>query len=257
MFFKRIRHIRIYGRQGISTPGIGWPVKRGKHERKHNMSLAKIYAYAALSKFATKIFIERGIKKIKDGEITVSMDQLYKSFNIVRRELAAMGVLSEGSPLDEVNCYNNYIDLKGFAGIMGYCEVDGDIYIPCIYPVPLWDLKSTSERNLTDTIRHEFGHAMADRYKKFFTGRRSKVFKEAFGEKYGIPIVDGDFSELWYNEIFISPYAQKNTAEDWSETFMYYLKHKGRLPIKWRKYPFIKEKWEAVKTIIELVAKEV
>lgn len=181
--------------------------------------------------------------------IYVSQDELNKAFNKVRRELAAMGVLDEGSPLDEVDAYNDYFDiLSGIGGIMGYCYENGDIYIPHLFPAALVGYK----RNVVDVLRHEFGHALADRYQKYFQG----VFKEAFGRKYDDkPAVEEDEAD-WADK-YVSAYARTASREDWAETFERYMKYKGKIPAKWAKKPVIRKKWNAVKTIVERVAKSV
>lgn len=181
-------------------------------------------------------------------DIYVSQDELERAFNKVRKELAAMGVLDEGSPLDEVDAYNDYFDIiSGIRRIMGYCYENGDIYIPHTFASALVGYK----RNVVDVLRHEFGHALADRYQKCFKG----VFKEAFGRKYDDKPAEEDVDD--WSETYVSDYATTASREDWAETFELYMKHKGKLPARFAKKPVIRKKWNAVKTIVEKVAKTV
>lgn len=99
-----------------------------------------------------------------------------------------------------------------------------------------------------DVIRHEFGHALADRYGKFFRGG---IFKEAFGASYGEKkVFDG---EDWSDE-HVSEYASSMTQEDFAETFMLYLKHKGRMPVRYRGKRVVAKKWKAVARIVRSIA---
>lgn len=183
---------------------------------------------------------------IKD--IYVSQKELDRAFNKVRKELAAMGVLDEGSPLDEVDCYNDYIDFwSGIGGVMGYCYENGDIYIPHTFAAAIFGCK----RNIVDVMRHEFGHALADRYGKCFKG----VFKEAFGRRYDAKPAEKHVAD--WTEKYVSAYASTKSCEDWAETFELFMKHKGKLPAKFAKKPAIRKKWKAVRTIVEKVAKTV
>lgn len=45
------------------------------------------------------------------------------------------------------------------------------------------------------------------------------------------------------------------TQEDFAETFMLFVKHKGKIPAKYAKKPAILKKWKAVAEIVKRVAK--
>ena len=185
-------------------------------------------------------------------KIYVSFAELEKAFNRVRRELAAQGLLFDGSRLDKVDCYYEGLSLGGLArcvGIMGFYNPNkGDkaIHIPAVFAAglfPWWD-----GRDVLDVVRHEFGHALADRFGKLFRGG---IFKEAFGASYGEKkVFDG---EDWSDE-HVSEYASSMTQEDFAETFMLYLKQKGRMPAKFRGKRAIAKKWRAVDRIVRSVA---
>ena len=184
-------------------------------------------------------------------KIYASMGEVEKAFNKVRKELEGMGLLFEGWKLDKVDCYNerfSFGGLYGFGGAMGFFDPDdGDIHIPAFYPPGLltwwW-----GERQMLDVLRHEFGHAVADNYRKFFRGG---VFKAAFGASYGAKkVFDG---EDWEGE-YVSKYATTATQEDFAETFMLYMKYKGKLPTHYRAKRAIVKKWKTVGRIIREIS---
>ena len=48
--------------------------------------------------------------------------------------------------------------------------------------------------------------------------------------------------------------ATRATQEDFAETFMLFVKHKGKIPARFAKKPVIRKKWEAVAEIVKRVA---
>ena len=44
------------------------------------------------------------------------------------------------------------------------------------------------------------------------------------------------------------------TPEAFAETFMLFVKHKGKIPAKFARLPAIRRKWQAVATIVKAVA---
>ena len=161
----------------------------------------------------------------------------------VRRELKDLGLLSPESRMDEVEVIYGRWDPSGFVKIMGfYSFEDNNIHIPAFFPPAL--LPWYKDRCITDVLRHEFGHALADKYPKFFHDKR---FRKAFGDEYGRVKVAGDGD-------FVSPYARTFTQEDFCETFMLFLKHKGVLPKEYAYREAIRAKWEAVAAICSDIA---
>jgi len=185
--------------------------------------------------------------------VYVSFDEMERAFNKVRRELTDVGLLSVESPLDKVDCYHERFSrgaLYGLVGTLGfYGFEDMNIHVPSVWPAGLFPWYE--ERQMPDVLRHEFGHALADRYKKFFRGG---IFKKAFGKSYGEYVVfDG---EDWTEE-YVSGYATTNTQEDFAETFMLFLKHKGKLPARFRGKRAIERKWKTVGQIVKSIRAEV
>lgn len=186
-------------------------------------------------------------------EVIVPFRKLEAAFNKVRKELVELGLLYAGSPLDEVNCYHegfSELGLKGLVtGTQGcYSFDDGNIHIPAVYVprlLPFW----YARRQMLDVLRHEFGHALEDRYGKWFCDRS---FRAAFGADYGEIVVfkGGDWTSGYVTE-----YASSMTREDFAETFMLYMKHKGKLPARYRGLKKIEKKWTAVDRIVKKIAR--
>lgn len=183
----------------------------------------------------------------------VSLETVEAAFNAVRKELQEMGLLSRGSRLDKVDCFHERLSIYGLRdglcgnveGLYGNTNEDQDIHIPAVIRS---GLLNGDHRVIRDDIRHEFGHALADKFKKFFRG---DIFKEAFGASYGTKKVfaGGD----WTNE-YVTEYATTATQEDFAETFMLFMKHKGKLPTRYRGKRAIVKKWKTVGRIIREIA---
>lgn len=191
-----------------------------------------------------KISVKAIMKKI-----FVSMEEMEKAFNKVRVELQNMDLLFDGSRLDKVDCYHERFSvgaLYGLAAMGFYDPEDQNIHIPAAYPPGLFPW--IADREMPDAIRHEFGHALADKYRKFFRGG---IFKAAFGANYGEDkVFDGDD---WSDE-YVTEYASTMTQEDFAETFMLYMKHKGKMPARYRGKRAIEKKWKTVAKIVKEIA---
>lgn len=183
----------------------------------------------------------------------VSFETVEAAFNTVRKELREIGLLSCGSSLDKVNCFHERLSIYGLwhgfcgnaEGLYGNAKEDQDIHIPAVTRSGLWN---GDHRVIRDDVRHEFGHALADKFKNFFRGG---IFKGAFGASYGGKKVfkGGD----WTNE-YVTEYASKMTQEDFAETFMLYMKHKGKMPARYLGKRAIMKKWKTVGRIIREIA---
>ncbi len=180
--------------------------------------------------------------------IYVSESAVRAAFYRVRRELKAMGLLWPQSPLDKTQCHHEgpltLSGLSGFGGVMGfYSFEDHDIHVPAFWPAAL--LPWYKGRCMTDVLRHEFGHALADAYPQYF---HCKHFADAFGRSYGRWKVAEDGDEGNY----VSAYARTYTQEDFAETFMLYVKYKGVLPQEFARNEAIRAKWEEVEYICNI-----
>ena len=94
------------------------------------------------------------------------------------------------------------------------------IYVPLISMSRLLaSLRDASPSSLRDILRHELGHAFAVEHPQLV--RRSAAFRRAFGARYD------DQAEQDEDDC-ITAYAATNAAEDFAETFMTYLRLRGR-----------------------------
>lgn len=187
--------------------------------------------------------LKKIVTKIKN--LHVSLAQLTSSWNKVRRELWAMGFLVADSPLDEVECFLEPPwtsgGVQGLGKVMGlYYPMameggDGNIHVPAICSAAILGYEP---RIMVDVLRHEYGHALEDKYPRYFHGRE---FKRAFGKEYGTERSGDEEADH-----FVSDYAMESTQEDFAETFMYYMKHKGEIPKKWSSNRAICAKWTFV-----------
>ena len=186
--------------------------------------------------------------------IYTSFDDVTKAYNHVRDELIDLGLLWRGSKLDKVECfYERIAPIAALNGWMGFFDFDDhNIHFPSVYLPIAWLMGTVGEKNCAaDVIRHEFGHALADRYPGAL--KKGGLFREAFGGVYSDkPAPDSD-PDNWEFE-FVTQYATDATREDFAETFMLFVKHKGKIPAKFAKRPMIMKKWKAVAEIVRRVA---
>lgn len=184
--------------------------------------------------------LKKIVKKIKN--LHVSLDQLTSSWNKVRRELWAMDFLVADSPLDEVEYFLEPPwtsgGIRGLGKVMGlYYPMsmgggDGNIHVPAICSAAILGYEP---RIMVDVLRHEYGHALEDKYPRYFHGRE---FKRVFGKEYGTERSGDEEADH-----FVSDYAMESTQEDFAETFIYYMKYKGEIPKKWSSNRAICAKW--------------
>ena len=176
-----------------------------------------------------------------------------RAYDKVRKELIGFGVLWDGSKLDGVECsYLTIAPSMTFTGTMGrYQEKKKTIEFPSMYlPIAaLWrDLGVKA--NALDVIRHEFGHALADLYPGAL--KKGGLFRAAFGGAYGEDPAE-ECVEAGWRDRYVSEYATSATQEDFAETFMLFVKHKGKMPAKRVKRPVIRKKGKAVAEIVKRV----
>lgn len=121
----------------------------------------------------------------------------------------------------------------------GWFLPDGHIYIPAVTGANLSDLITGHHTRLTDVLRHEWAHALADRRPRLVEGKR---FRSVFGASYhsSHPVWE------YHPDLHLTPYAASMPCEDFAETFHHYLRHKGRLPVRFANKPEILRKWEFV-----------
>lgn len=159
----------------------------------------------------------------------ISMKHLQECLDVVIDDLDTLGFWTPR--LHEIDVYLSFWPRKSIAGYF-----DGDIVIPAVnFNRVFGDLGSYG--NLRDVLRHEYGHAFAEKYPRLV--RRNKAFNEVFGDRY-----DSDTEYEYDPEAHLTDYAASCPAEDFAECFMAVLKYKGNLErFKHRKELYNKLKW--------------
>ncbi|XZE36555.1 hypothetical protein SH501x_002134 [Pirellulaceae bacterium SH501] len=186
------------------------------------------------------------------------MANVDRAYNLVRHELAEVGLLADGVYLDAVElCISNeksggergYVfERVGHYAARGYRP--GVIYLPRDLPHVPYKPGMT----LADTIRHEYAHAWYYLDPSFF---RQDWFPRTFGAAYsnctsmpydtwrkGVkkdPVYQAGKKrrkteaakvKFFYGYLlsqFITDYATTNASEDFAETFMFFLKYRRSL----------------------------
>ena len=182
------------------------------------------------------------------SKIYTSYEQVSRAYNKVRMELWKLGVLWDGSKLETVGFIHDPIPLECIwraAEGLWKEELNAIVF-------PMFYLAGGEKDSSIDIFRHEFGHALADLYPAAL--KRGSVFLKAFGGAYGDKPARGTDPDDWEGRC-VSRYAAKQTQEDFAETFMLFVKHKGKIPAKFAKKPVIRKKWKAVAEIVKRVAK--
>jgi len=166
----------------------------------------------------------------------VTMSKLNSALSEVQDELMQLHFYD--SKLEAVDVY---LVLIGGAYGWKYDGKKGNIHIPSISLSKFSELFGwTGYTSLSDVMRHEFGHAFADTHKGLI---RCSQFKEVFGSGY-----ESKTAYEYDYRFFVSKYAAKKAAEDFAETFMYYVRYMGVLPNKFRTAT-IRRKWGFIKRL--------
>jgi len=171
----------------------------------------------------------------------VTLSRLNRAVSDVQRELEAHGFYDE--KLARIDVY-----LSWFGYAYGWCwyGTSGNIHIPAVSIGKMFErVVGAPTTTLRDTLRHEYGHALAHTHRALFC---SVPFKRAFGSHH-----DADIQWDYEAERHVTPYASTSPGEDFAETFMLYLRYNGELPERFntwrirRKWRFIREVGGAVK----------
>ena len=165
----------------------------------------------------------------------VSLSRLKGAIKKVSRELEFHGFLDDA--VDAVPVY--WVPAGGAHGWQGYGWT-GCIYVPAVSVMRIYEKLRGTYTSLADVVRHEYGHAVADTHRGLI---RSREFSGIFGGSH-----DSFEMQEFDGEVHVSGYAAKNSAEDFAEVFMCYLRHKGRLPAELN-YPTIRQKWAFVRRL--------
>ena len=167
----------------------------------------------------------------------VTMPQLNRALATVSDELHSHGLWE-----DQAEHVDVILGTIGSAfGVYGWQDTGeaGEIVIPSFSGSKLMDRFWHGEYTpLTDVLRHEFGHALANMNKALV---RSSKFTDAFDGSHDCG------TEFEYDpDVHVTGYASTDPSEDWAEVFMFYLKYDGSLPSS-LDTPTIRAKWAFVR----------
>jgi hypothetical protein len=176
---------------------------------------------------------------VRNRILLVTLTRLNRAVARVVSELDQHGLWDAALRKVEV-----YLVPVGFA--YGWCWSgnDGYIAIPAVSGVRFYEYCRTSYTSLVDVLRHEYGHALADTHRRLV---RSAQFRDAFGASY-----DSERKSTYDPLEHVSDYAASKPSEDFAESFMFYLKHGGRLPRRYR-VSAIKTKWGFVRQLCGVI----
>jgi hypothetical protein len=186
---------------------------------------------------------------------SVSKSQLDAATLSTQNELKRAGFWNEGSKLPSADVYWCRFPQLTMPGALGFFVHEsgrlldwllgyeaGHIYIPkWVLAHGPWQRRGS----LRDVVRHEYGHAVAHYYPNLI--QRSARFTDTFGGRYF-----GKHQESSDVEHCVSTYAATQPAEDFAETFMFFLRHGGRLPAQFTS-SVIKRKWRFVRDLSETI----
>jgi hypothetical protein len=186
----------------------------------------------------------------------ITLEALERAYDRARDDLWDVGLLADGRYLDRIPYYLTWVptfrDELGFVfdeelwwghKMLGF--EPGAIYVPPNAPAQ----KHVPGGTLLDTVRHEFGHAWAWLDRSYF---RQAWFRAAFGARYWDA---WDAPPAPDPRHFVSNYATESPAEDFCETFMFYLKYRRSL----RRFAHrrgVYRKLRAVERAVKVAARE-
>lgn len=106
------------------------------------------------------------------------------------------------------------------------CSGTGDILIPAVVGQEVLAQIVHGGRisgTLTNTLRHEYGHAVAYHHPGLIRSRR---FREAFGGPHESVAIPGQYYDP---RVFVTEYAYTNPCEDFAEIFAAFLAAGGKI----------------------------
>ena len=136
------------------------------------------------------------------------------------------------------------------ASVCNYGWYQGHIHIPAVTGAQLADLIFGQYTRLTDILRHEWAHAVADQWPELIDTRR-------FVRDFGGPYESGDQVREYDPDHHLTFYAATMPGETFPEVFHFHLRHKGRLPMRLAGKPGIARKWLFVAWMAEKISRAV
>jgi hypothetical protein len=162
----------------------------------------------------------------------VTLKGLNSALFRVQTELDKLGFYDEH--VRDVDVY--LVDYGDAFGWQHY-GTSGEINIPSVSLAGLLAVLGGQHMSLRDILRHDYAHAVADTHRALI---RSARFSDAFGASH-----NASTASEFDKEFHITPYAATSPAEDFAETFRFYVKHGGALPNRHWTHTIIR-KWSFV-----------
>ena len=169
------------------------------------------------------------ITKRRPSRHLITLPQLTATNQQVITEMERLGLWS--GALDDVDVWLVPVSFACYGWYLGH------IHIPAVTGANLVDLLIGRHTRLADVLRHEWAHALAGRCPSLVENRR---FTRTFGGHYESPVPVREYDP----DHHLTPYASTLPCEDFAETFHFYLRHKGRLPVRLAGKPALARKWE-------------
>ncbi|MDA8745230.1 hypothetical protein N9N28_11400 [Rubripirellula amarantea] len=170
----------------------------------------------------------------------ITMRRLQGALDDVQGELDRIGVFDERLANVEV-----YLTWFGTAFGWHFYGSTGHIEIPAISTCRLSERMFGARRTtLRDILRHEYAHAVADQNRGLI---RSKPFRMAFGSGH-----NDEVAANYCPTEHVTAYAATDACEDFAEVFMFFLKHKGKIPKRFHT-PAIMAKWSFVEALCQQI----
>jgi hypothetical protein len=150
---------------------------------------------------------------------------------------------------DRLFAVDTYLVPVGCAYGWKWNGAGGSINIPSVSVSRLgWALfRAGTPCGLRDLVRHEYAHALADLYPRL---SRSRSFRQVFGGSYDL----GRPVDAYDPRLHVSEYAATQPAEDFAECFMYFVKHRSRLPAHFD-HPGIRRRWRFLCGLVREIAR--
>ncbi len=167
----------------------------------------------------------------------------------------------------------NYVDVDNWFPVDPVKQPDGD---SCGWATTLWLLRSFGALDVTPAqLRRELNTDAQRGIRRLWNDSLVRKWIEDLGgwdleagkgtlpwaiyaalSRRGIALKNpakGTDPEDWEGRC-VTGYAATATREDFAETFMRFVKHKGKIPAKFAKMPPVRKKWKAVAEIVKRVA---
>lgn len=171
----------------------------------------------------------------------VTLNRLNKALFQVQTELEKLDFYDE-----HIQAVDVYLVTFGSAYGWHYYGTSGDIHIPAISFSKLTAVFGHPYTSLRDILRHEYAHAVADTHRGLF---RSSRFSDAFGASHDSSI-EWEFDPSFH----LTEYAATSPSEDFAETFMFYVRYGGVLPLRLRTAA-INRKWAFIRRLGDAISR--